>query len=188
MHVLLHPGGGIDPSSRPFRIYICGSYRDREGDGRTVRQLLIDLESALCAMGFDAYTQLSPRSTQLVGDLRPAEKTRRLDAVSDLTVFVGTTAGREGGWVAELVDLNRTDPRGAGRRALLLESSFPLTQVLDAAAEGLLADPYIVAIDWADAKELLDLVVRLAAAVSLRGMVPRAAPAGRVRAGDLDWG
>ena len=167
---------------RPFRIYVCGSYRDIEGNGREAKSLLRRVETALRADGFDAYTQLHPRAKDLAGDLKPAPMTRKLEEVSDLVVYIGTPTAREGGWVAELSDIQARYPEGAWKRAVLVHENFHVSGVLDNAQEGHLSEPFVPIIEWASEAELIKVIERLAVHLHERGSLPRAtARKGRIR-------
>lgn len=173
---------GEGEEERPFRIYLCGSYRDVSGDARRAKALLLRVEAALREMGFDAYTQLHPRAVELAGRLPPAAMTRRLEELSDLTVYVGVPFGREGGWVAELSDIQARYPQGAWKRAVLVHVDLPLSAVLDNARAGHLSQPFVPVIEWATEDELVRVASRLAVHLAERGCLPRATRRlGRVR-------
>lgn len=169
---------------RPFRIYICGSYRDVDPRTREAEALLRRVEAALRAQGFDAYTQLHPRAVALAGRLRPAPMTRRLEEVSDLTVYVAVPFAREGGWVAEVSDAQARYPEGAWKRAVLVRSDFVLTAVLDNAQEGHLDAPFVPVLEWETEDELVRVIGRLAVHLAERGALPAATR----RPGRLRWG
>ena len=173
-----------DDDARPFRIFLCGSYRDVDPRTRDAEALLRRVEAALRREGFDAYTQLHPRALALAGPLRPAPMTRRLEEVSDLTVYVGVPYGREGGWVAELTDAQARCPEGAWKRAVLVHEDFPLSAVLDSAQEGHLAGPFVPVIEWSTEADLVRIVARLAVHLAERGALPRATR----RPGRVRWG
>lgn len=167
---------------RPFRIYICGSYRDIDAHSREGKALLRRVEAALREMGFDAYTQLHPRAAQIAGNLKPAPMTRKLEIESDLTVYIGVPTAREGGWVAELSDIQARYPEGAYKRAVLVHEDFHVSGVLDNALEGHLSDPFVPVIVWAAEQELVKVISVLAAHLHERGTLPQATKRkGRVR-------
>ena len=170
--------------ARPFRIYLCGSYRDVDPRAREARALLLRVEAALRAEGFDAYTQLHPRAVELAGRLAPAPMTRRLERLSDLTVYVGVPFAREGGWVAELSDIQARYPEGAWKRAVLVHADFHVSGVLDNAREGHLSAPFVPVIEWETEAQLVRVASRLAVHLAERGALPRATR----RPGRVRWG
>lgn len=169
---------------RPFRIYLCGSYRDLHAGTREAKALLLRVEAALREMGFDAFTQLHPRAVDLAGRLPPAPMTRRLEELSDLTAYVGVPFGREGGWVAELSDIQARYPDGAWKRAVLVHAGFHVSAVLDNAREGHLSAPFVPVIEWETEAQLVRIVSRLAVHLAERGALPQATR----RPGRLRWG
>lgn len=54
-----------------------------------MKQFLLNVESRLRALGFDAYTQIHPRARELAPGLSPAAMTRALERLSDLTTYIG---------------------------------------------------------------------------------------------------
>ena len=173
-----------EDDAEPFRIYLCGSYRDLDPRTREAEALLRRVESALRRQGFDAYTQLHPRAAELAGPLKPAPMTRRLEALSDLTVYVAVPYAREGGWVAELSDAQARFPEGAGRRAVLAHRDFHVSAVLDNAQDGHLGAPFVPVIEWETEEEVVRIIGRLAVHLAERGTLPVATR----RPGRVRWG
>src|SRR5581483_1113939 len=163
-----------DEKERPFRIYICGSFRDIQGAGRDARDLLDRVQDRLRALGFDAYTQRHPRAQELAPGLRPAPMTRRLEEVSDFTVYVAAPWGREGGWSSEFSDIQARQPEGARKRAILTHVDFPLSQVVSNEHEGHASEPFVTTINWESEDELVAIISRLAVHLAERGELPAA--------------
>lgn len=165
--------GAPQPPLRKFRIYLCGSYRDLRGSDRKAKRFLRGIERVLRLHGFEAFTQLHPTAKRLAGrGQSAAEMTRVLERQSDLCVYVGLVESREGGWCSELSDIQARYPEGASKRVVLLEAGFPLSRVLANDMGGHLSDPFVPVINWETEDELIAVIMRCAAALHERGVLP----------------
>ncbi len=158
---------------RRTRVFVLGSFPDIEGTQRRSRALLGRLATGLSAQGWDAFVSGDPRSLELAGAmLSPRKMTEVLERVADLSVYVATLGGRGEGWASEITAMQLSYPEGAAKRALLLETGFPLTAVLDPARAGYLSDPPVFTVSWADEVELLWTAGLLARHVARFGSLP----------------
>lgn len=158
--------------SRPFRIYVCGSFRDVQGSGREARAILERTEKGLQGIGFDAFTQRHPRAKELAPGLDPAPMTRRLEEVSDFTVYIGIAIGRGEGWSSEFSDIQARYPEGARKRAILLHADYPLSQIVSNEYGGHASEPFVTIIEWETEEQLLNIITRLAVHLHERGDLP----------------
>jgi hypothetical protein len=74
--------------------------------------------------------------------------------------------------VAEITAMQIIDPLGARKRALLLESGYPLSSLLDPAQKGYLARPPVLIGLWETEDELHDLARNCAFHVATWGRLP----------------
>ncbi len=141
--------------------------------GREALGILQRLRGGLRATGFDAYISGDPRSLELAGTgLRPRRMREVLEPLSDLSIYVATLRGRGDGRVSEITAMQITEPRGSGRRALLIEEGYPLSSILDPSQGGYLADPPITVIYWRGQDQLLAHSIRLANVIARVGRLP----------------
>lgn len=157
-------------AKRPIRIFLLGAYRSFEPHDRDLR-LLRGLRDELRTVGWDAFLAIDDRAVELLGaeDPPPLSKTRRLAARSDACFFVLTGTGRLAGVVAELTSLQIERPERAGRRVVFVEEGYPLSSILDADQEGILAAPRVVTVPFEGVKELHRSAVNYAALIARYG-------------------
>lgn len=155
------------------RVFVLGSFPDIEGTQGRSRALLGRLAGGLISQGWDAFVSGDPRSLELTGaQLSPRRMTEVLERVADLSVYVATLGGRGEGWASEITAMQLNYPEGAAKRALLMETGFPLTAILDPARAGYLSDPAVFIVSWADEVELLSTASLLARHVARFGSLP----------------
>jgi hypothetical protein len=160
-------------SSRGLQIFLLGSFGDLTPGGSKARGVLERLRQGLRSLGWDAYISGDRPSLELTGSrLPPRRMTEVLEPLAGLSIFVATVEGRPDGWVSELTALQIKNPRGAERRALLVEVGYPLSSILDPEQEGYLSDPPILVFTWKDEQELLAEADVLANFVVRLGRLP----------------